>query len=284
MHATAGLMYWSNVRCNPFLKAGIASPPPPLDPPPLLKGALDGPSCRTKDPVSPLPRCLAYPTLQPNPPSSAPVQLPLAHRSWPPASQQSTPTAPVLNWGSCPQFGKSGAIKGGIEFCITIWQSAANLTANCGSFMASLLNVMDSIFGDHIVCRQMFLSEMLLNCRWVAHTQPQLPDSCTLNMVQSPSAMFACAYGASHGGCRPRGACGAHHAPGHVRLAASMTRCTCGPASPRRSVISLGAMLCGMASSLGYLIDAVRAVRGRHPHDRASCLSSGTELCQLDQP
>ena len=64
-----------------------------------------------------------------------------------------------------------------------------------------------------------------------------------------------------HRGCRPRGA---HGAPGHVRLAASMypdahVRCT----SPPHSVPSPGAMLRSMAFNPGYLNDAACAVRGR---------------------
>ena len=67
-------------------------------------------------------------------------------------------------------------------------------------------------------------------------------------------------------GCRPRGARGAHGAPGHVRLAASMNpdahvRCT----SPPHSVPSPGAMLSSMAQNLGYLNDAAFPVCGRHP-------------------
>mmetsp|Transcript_3279 Transcript_3279/g.6253 ORF Transcript_3279/g.6253 Transcript_3279/m.6253 type:complete len:138 (+) Transcript_3279:459-872(+) len=67
-------------------------------------------------------------------------------------------------------------------------------------------------------------------------------------------------------GRRPCGARGAHGAPGHVRLAASMNpdahvRCT----SPPHSVPSPGAMLSSMAQNPGYLNDAACAVRGRHP-------------------
>ena len=73
-------------------------------------------------------------------------------------------------------------------------------------------------------------------------------------------------------GRRPRGARGAHGAPGRGRSAASMTpdahvRRT----SPPHSVPSPGAVLCSMAYNPGYLNDAacaVRAVRGRHPHEQ----------------
>ena len=86
-----------------------------------------------------------------------------------------------------------------------------------------------------------------------------------LHYVHGTISIYACQR-ESQRGCCPRGA---HGAPGHVRLAASMNpdahaRCT----SPPHSVPSPGAMLCSMASNPGYLNDAacvVHAVRGRHP-------------------
>ena len=68
----------------------------------------------------------------------------------------------------------------------------------------------------------------------------------------------------------------AHGAPGHVRLAASMTpdvhvRCT----SPPDSVPSPRAMLCSMASNPGYLNDDACAVRGRDPQGRVGQCRAG---------